>query len=873
MASSIKEKLTSVSNQAQRERSAQLGGTSGISVTCSAPGFGIDSSQIVQNLPSFNEEAHAIEANLTNQSMLIDITSVRRTDVEDILENRPEVPKIQHRPEVRPSTEELDHFYNINSQGFQQKMYILKYMIDGSTSDNVPGLSIYLTESTEETILMKTLMPPEKVAYALTDSGHIDWSSISPRVLDDHTARQDLSSDNPVSYVTSDPLQFIEHEHVSVLRIFFEAQKLISLLQYYEYETDTLGLLFTRWQRAFYVAQSCFEYARSRLMFQRARHSTVDFSKIPKAIQVHLEHYSFHIGQTKAALMKQLRDGKGDLRNAVAAVRSQIVYHDLRRSEDGEILYRQRYTADGTPTFTWYPFIGLRQFIIDVTDKDDELRTWKQSNKHAIDQIFGVFVPYRNGNAPAPYVDDLPIVRANRYIFAYKNGVYDVYENKFHFDAHSLPEDKRTACRYFDKEFDPAWLGEDFDWRSINTPLTEQIFEFQGFKEAGRRATEDMIKPADNGPQWAVKKKSDDDTVKKLSPSQQAVYNKLKRNGKDPQDLIDWIYGLLGRYLFDVNKLDRWQIALFLLGRAGTGKSTIAQILAGLYPRERVKTMANQFETVFGLETMTTSFINIALDINSQFSMDMCDFKSIVSGESISVRQKGKAAQSNVIIPGPMLLVGNLFPSWPDEEGSISRRLALLRFPKKVGKEQVDTTLLNKIINDELPLLLVKMRLAYGEKVVQVGTDAVDRHWSYYFDKSVAELGKENSVFESFFASQAVVLMDKKRDEQAWYNTYIPDEKLKQAFNSYCSANLPKGTPTPKWDPNYVSSVICEGRDVTRFESVTLPWPRKTTVVDWKAMDSANQGTVKKVYWRGIDLAKEMPSPPAVNGFATASRQ
>ena len=45
------------------------------------------------------------------------------------------------------------------------------------------------------------------------------------------------------------------------------------------------------------------------------------------------------------------------------------------------------------------------------------------------------------------------------------------------------------------------------------------------------------------------------------------------------EDVSRWVYVFIGRLFFDLGELDNWQVAMFLEGVAGSGKSTITKIV------------------------------------------------------------------------------------------------------------------------------------------------------------------------------------------------------------------------------------------------------------------------------------------------------
>lgn len=64
----------------------------------------------------------------------------------------------------------------------------------------------------------------------------------------------------------------------------------------------------------------------------------------------------------------------------------------------------------------------------------------------------------------------------------------------------------------------------------------------------------------------------------------------LKKQGHSSEN-IGWICALLGRMFYVINKHDRWEVSLYLLGLAATGKTTILKILAEFFDKVLVRNL------------------------------------------------------------------------------------------------------------------------------------------------------------------------------------------------------------------------------------------------------------------------------------------
>ena len=186
-------------------------------------------------------------------------------------------------------------------------------------------------------------------------------------------------------------------------------------------------------------------------------------------------------------------------------------------------------------------------------------------------------------------------LKQDRHIFSFSNGVYMAKENRMwlHEDSEHPLLDSVSAAKYFELELNKEWVTDD--WRSIPTPFLDSIAIFQ---------------------QW--------------SP-----------------EVIDVLYMLLGRMLYDVNEMDGWQVMPFLRGAAGSGKSTLAlNVVRQFYMPADVGLLSNNVEKKFGLSGLVHSLIFLAPEVRSDLAIEQAEWQSIVSGETVQVAVKNKTASS-----------------------------------------------------------------------------------------------------------------------------------------------------------------------------------------------------------------------------------
>ena len=200
-------------------------------------------------------------------------------------------------------------------------------------------------------------------------------------------------------------------------------------------------------------------------------------------------------------------------------------------------------------------------------------------------------------------------------------------------------------------------------------------------------------------------------------PEEEALPGAPKKRlpgGQLPVDAQKWVYIFVGRLLHDLGAFDAWQIILFVKGKGGTGKSTIAQIARCFFPPDAVATLSSNAEKKFGLQNFLGKDVFICQELKRNIALEASDFQSMVSAEQISVPVKNQAAQV-IRWRAPGLLCGNEAPGWVDSQGSIARRMAIVSFRNAISDKDSDPELPKRIIEGELAALLIKCNWAYLE--------------------------------------------------------------------------------------------------------------------------------------------------------------
>lgn len=143
-----------------------------------------------------------------------------------------------------------------------------------------------------------------------------------------------------------------------------------------------------------------------------------------------------------------------------------------------------------------------------------------------------------------------------------------------------------------------------------------------------------------------------------------------------------WLLAMLGRALYHYGQLDKWHLASYFTGLAGTGKSTLIDIILSIYDRQDTGIIGTQ--EGFALQILTPATYLIAMpEIKTDFKMAQTQFQQIATGELVTINRK-HTGQLKAIIPVSMFMAGNtLALTWCDNSGSIQRRIMLFYFGYK----------------------------------------------------------------------------------------------------------------------------------------------------------------------------------------------
>lgn len=427
-----------------------------------------------------------------------------------------------------------------------------------------------------------------------------------------------------------------------------------------------------------------------------------------------------------------------------------ILYVLFRLSENGyrkygENCYEPVYNDRRQYTFAWKQVVKIKDFIYKVCRKETNFDQWLNLTQGGHNRAEHVTKFLQECND-----QQFPQLVKDRHMFAFKDGLYitrveqedgtftDAFYPYDHMDWDHIDPEK-VACNYFDMEF----YHDDYqgDWYNINTDNFQKVLNYQ----------------------WSRQKQEE---------------KGITMSDKEVEEICRWLYVFIGRMLYDLGELgERWEVAPFLIGIGGCGKSTILNCIERFFDRADVGYISNNIDRNYGVAALKESFICIAPEIHGDFALDQTEFQKMISGEAVKIREMYKDPKHVPKWKIPIFLVGNSSSNYDDKQGQISRRLVYFFFNIKVRDDNKDPGL-DKKLQQETPALLKKCNLAYLDYVNRYKTRDIWNVLPRYFKNMQSRFN--NNPLEEFLRLDKVAIGD---------GLFVPWDIFKQQFINHCNLN------------------------------------------------------------------------------------
>jgi len=361
-------------------------------------------------------------------------------------------------------------------------------------------------------------------------------------------------------------------------------------------------------------------------------------------------------------------------------------------------------------------------------------------NHHVNHDIWTIATERQNVAQVEAYLTDctndsrIPLLKTMRHIFSFRNGVFDASVPQFY---------------HYEQGFEQGDSIQNLSTGCISSKFIDQDFDWDTYVRESKQSPLDIFTP----------------NVDQIIAPQQF-----------PDSVRYWMFACLGRMLFEVGSLDKWQFAIYFKGIAGTGKSTLLKLVSKLFPKTKVGTLMSRGQEHFQLEHLADKDVVICFDVGTDMNLDQTKFQQMVSQERISIHRKNKISLE-MVWKSQIAFAGNCYPPWKDKAGEIARRLLLWDFDKLVGKS--DPHLGARCVT-ELPAFLAKAVGCYHHAIAKYGDEDVWSAVPKYFFKTRTRMQSHTNTLQGLLVSD---------DVKVDIGEHCSWSDLQNCYREYCRKN------------------------------------------------------------------------------------
>ena len=470
------------------------------------------------------------------------------------------------------------------------------------------------------------------------------------------------------------------------------------------------------------------------------------------------DSYNYTINEDTSALFKFVPinyDKNTNFQNLLLYLLEDLKEMEYARYND--TLYK-KIKSNNHDTCAWESEFKIKKYIMDKCRKNYKFDQWK--NLTSGNNNIRYAVEYLT-DCPE---DELMTLEKDRHVFSFNNGIYLTKINKGtenkpiwstlfvkYGEKSEYITSKTVASKYFDQKFNDYPELSDDDWFDIlnDCPNFKKILDYQEF----------------------------------------------------PKDVQMWLCRFMGRSVFELGELDCWQACAYLLGQAGSGKSTIlCKILQRFYDEEDVGMISNNIEKQYGLKPNINKKLVLAPEMQGDCKLEQTDWQLIVEGGKNSFAEKFKNAE-NEYWKVPMFMAGNQLIKYKNPSEQVSRRTVVWNFWKKV----IDTdTHLDKKLELEIPKIMKLCVTGYLNAVNKHGDKGIWKILPEYFHEKKDDMEQTTNALQHFLRSSKIILGSTK---------FIPEKVFKQSFNEHCREN---NLCKEQWSTDYYSSTFSNNNIVVK---------------------------------------------------------
>jgi energy-coupling factor transporter ATP-binding protein EcfA2 len=361
----------------------------------------------------------------------------------------------------------------------------------------------------------------------------------------------------------------------------------------------------------------------------------------------------------------------------------------------------------------------------------------------------------------------LPDLKRNRYWISFSNGVYDMDNDRFYW----YDEDYAAERGLLSVKYD---LDNDTGLSSVN-------YHDHFFNEVEQRGSMDSDSEYGEDSFMAIR-----------TPIFDLIFDRQMFSVEEKA----FLYAMLGRLMFPVNHKDSWQVFLWLVGKGGTGKSTVLKCLQAVFAPEDVAVVGNKPSDHFGLEGLD-KLIFLGMDLGADFGLDQQVWQSMVSGERVAYYSKYQMAQT-ITWTTPGAFASNMFPkAWlkNNKQNQFGRRAVGVPFDHSINENEEKTDLFSKFLDHELGAFLHKIVSAYLSFVGRYGASIKSRIPEKFTETTKMNMASNNWLSQ-FISERCTV-----PQEGGCPDAYVcSKDDFHTSYLSFCSTNASCPRPAPTFN-------------------------------------------------------------------------
>jgi hypothetical protein len=445
----------------------------------------------------------------------------------------------------------------------------------------------------------------------------------------------------------------------------------------------------------------------------------------------------------------------------------QVLHFYLRKAnrnnyrKDGDALYEPQFNKEGQFVHAYKYVYDISDFVFQGLFPLEQNQYWFNcltekpgTAKSVIDHLTKIRTEW------------LPDLKRNDMIHSFRNGLFSIEFNEFFYfkptpgklNIEQLMEKETnlTAIKFHDVDFDELGMTAEMKAQPELGFMAIELKEVKGLLE------------------------------------QQAFLPEEQK----------FILGMGGRLLFPLGKFDAWQVFPYFLGLASTGKSLFLRLISKCLEQRDVAILGNALQRTFALDGVEKCKLYLMLDIDEHFQLDQATFQSMVSAEEVAVTRKNRTPLTLVWkIPGAS--AGNKLPHWTDNSGSLTRRIIVIEFLKRVKNS--DPQLFEKCLL-RMDRFLKLITSAYHELVLKHRHCNIKDVMPAKFRNSEKKALVELNTLAQFLSDNCEI---EEYTEGVEFKTSIVKTDLVKVFKDYCYKQSIKVQPFSYTYYNGVFSKNC----------------------------------------------------------------